>query len=472
MLGRLAWGNIRTGEHGVRPFLVLTSLACAAFYAFNTIEEQGALIKGGVDLPAGYADSMAGLTLFLAGTVGVVCVLVGRSASLTGRRQLEVLRTLGLGGTGFMRLLFMEQGMIALLGLVLGLALGIVVSQALVFVTAALLSGSVRGFAPFFSGRALRISALSVLLIFVITFVGTIAQLAVEHRLRHRPSRRRRRSMSGHPVALLVGGVACLPTSWAMFSLAGWGLGLPAMVAHPLALGLLWVASVLLFRGVIETFSSRWLPRSDRLGEPLPKGVDAFTFASMVDLARAASGSFALAAVGLAESIFSLASGMGVWGASVGELRSEALVRAAGPLSQQSQASMDSMSYLAAFAAAVLVPASLVLLVVLVREDMSGTRDGYRILHDLGCPSDGIAHSIALRVAVGFLLSWALGAIVALVIFLAEVPRLSVLGRFRLSLGLVWALAIVGIAVLACVIATSRSCGRVVARALRADLHR
>lgn len=478
MLGRLAWNNVLAGEHGIRPYLAVFGISCSAFYAFGTIDEQERLIAGGVDLPRNYDLRLLGITLFLACTAGLASALMSKRASRNGRRQLDVLRMLGLGTLQFVRLVLMEQGLAALVGAGVGLVVGVMASQALVFVTAAVLSGHVEAFEPFFSPHALLVALVGGAVVFAVTLGATLGSFAISYRGRRvrrrghgrRVRRERRRIMDGHPWVGLAGGACCLVLSWVTFSTSGVGIGLPAVVMHPVALAVLWLGSILLFRGIVEALATRWLPSGGH-GSP-PSGVNALTYARAVGLARSTSGSFGLAVIGIAEAVFALASAMGVWGASVGELRSQALVDAMGPLSRQSQTSMDSMSYMAAFAASVLLPVMLVLVIVLVREDIRATCDDYRVLHDLGCSRHDISRSVGVRVMLGFFLPWALAVATALVLLLAELPRLSGFGAFRMALGFVWGMAISGAFVLVFELVTYRMCSHVVDRALRADRNR
>lgn len=173
MLIRLAFGNVVSHRGGYVPFLTVTAVVVALFYAFGTIDGQTSFIQGGADLPMRYDLLVDYVTLALSCAVGVIDLLLVSSSAVFYRREQAMLLVMGLERWRLMAVGVLEQAFVVTLGLVAGIPLGILLSQVLVFVTAAILSGTVEGYHFFLSAASFWGTLRCGLVIFLLSSVSS-----------------------------------------------------------------------------------------------------------------------------------------------------------------------------------------------------------------------------------------------------------------------------------------------------------
>lgn len=456
MLGRLAWGNVRSGEHGVRTYLLVSSVASATFYAFNTIEEQQCLIVGGSSFPPKFGGQVGLLTLVLAGIVGVVGLLLSRCVTMTDDRQLSVLRMLGAGRTRLALLLLVEQGIAWLIGLVVGLVLGVLLSHALVFISAWILSGTVEGFRPFLSVRALVTSVVGLSVDFLIAVGGSHITLLQQERQRARRGRLPR--LRGAVWPSLLGALLCISGAYGLFSRAGIRHGPWHVLRLAICLAPLWLGTFLLLRGMAEAVD-RWSLARRTSGRMA--GMESLAITYLTGFGRQSAGSVSLFVVGLVTVLVAGAWALGGQGSFGGSLYAD--LTACIPPGQASRIveNADSLSYRALFTACVLLPVLMALLFTLVLGHVGGTARDYRILMDLGCPRSLVERSISQRVALAFAVPVALAFVQVVVVLLVGGPYLSPKGFRGMALGLLMTGVAVALLLRMCAAFTRRHCFRV-----------
>lgn len=456
MLGRLAWGNVRSGEHGVRTYLLVSSVASATFYASNTIEEQQRLIVGGSSFPPKFGGQVGLLTLVLAGMVGVVGLLLSRCVTMTDDRQLSVLRMLGAGRTRLALLLLVEQGIAWLVGLVVGLVLGVLLSHALVFISAWILSGTVEGFRPFLSVRALVTSVVGLSVDFLIAVGGSHITLLQQERQRARRGRLPR--LRGAVWPSLLGALLCISGAYGLFSRVGIRHGPWHVLRLAICLAPLWLGTFLLLRGMAEVVD-RWSLARRSSGRMA--GMESLAITYLADFGRRSAGSVSLFVVGLVTVLVAGAWSLGGQGSSGSALYADITVGVPPPFASQVAENADSLSYRALFTACVLLPVLMALLFTLVLGHVGGTARDYRILMDLGCPRSLVARSISQRVALAFAVPTALAFVQVVAILLVGGPYLSSTGLRGMALGLLTTGVAVVLLLCGCAAFTRRHCFRV-----------
>lgn len=161
MLAKIAWGNVRKslGDFGV--YFVTVMLGVAVFYAFNSMTAQ----QGVLDL----TEQQSAMLELLGAVIGGVSVFIGcvlvflvvyANTFLIRRRKREfgLYLLLGMNARSVAGIVLLESLMVGAASLICGLALGIGLSQAMLWLTSALFQAPVaadHGLAFVFSARSL-----------------------------------------------------------------------------------------------------------------------------------------------------------------------------------------------------------------------------------------------------------------------------------------------------------------------------
>lgn len=159
MLFKLALRNVRRSVRDYAIYFVTLLFGVAVFYAFNSIGQQKILF----DLEQSATERMFDATQYLLGMFSVVVAFVlaflimYANRFLIRRRKHEfgTYLTLGMSPGQTSRIVLYETASVGLASLVAGLALGVLLSQALSFATAALFGVSMTGYRFVFSKDAL-----------------------------------------------------------------------------------------------------------------------------------------------------------------------------------------------------------------------------------------------------------------------------------------------------------------------------
>lgn len=159
MLARLAFGNIRRTLRDYAIYAITLVLGVAVFYAFNTIAVQADFLEGYVsESLQGIDRLLSGLTIGLALVMGFLMVYANGYLMRRRTRELGLYQVLGMRVGQVNLVLVLETLAVGGISLAVGLGLGALVSQLMVFVTAALFRSNVSRFHFFFSPEALLLT--------------------------------------------------------------------------------------------------------------------------------------------------------------------------------------------------------------------------------------------------------------------------------------------------------------------------
>ncbi len=155
MLAKLALGNVRKSLRDYAVYFVTIVLGVAVFYAFNTISDQADFLSGNAgDLLDAIGGIMLGLTVFLALVLGFLMVYANNYLVRRRKRELGLYQVLGMRRGQVSTVLALETLIASVASFVAGIVLGVLLSQLLVFVTAALFQSRVDYFTFRFSPYA------------------------------------------------------------------------------------------------------------------------------------------------------------------------------------------------------------------------------------------------------------------------------------------------------------------------------
>ena len=171
MLCKLAWGNVRRAGKDYLVYLLTLTLAVTVFYSFNTISVQADIVLQEEGLPELLGSIMSGLTMFLAVVMGFLMVYANNFIMKRRKKEFGLYQVLGMSRGQVSRVMALETAIVSGAALVLGIGLGVGVSQLMTFFTASLFKTQIGNFHFFFSTQALMLTVGCLVAIFLVTLV-------------------------------------------------------------------------------------------------------------------------------------------------------------------------------------------------------------------------------------------------------------------------------------------------------------
>ena len=172
MLCKLAWGNVRRAGRDYLVYLLTLTLGVTVFYAFNTISMQVDI--AGIDEKglAQVMGSMLGyLTYFLAGVVAFLMVYANNFIMKRRKKEFGLYQVLGMGRGRVATIMALETVIVSVVAFVVGIVLGVGLSQLMTFFTASLFKTQIANFHFFFSVHAFNLTLACMLVMFVLTLL-------------------------------------------------------------------------------------------------------------------------------------------------------------------------------------------------------------------------------------------------------------------------------------------------------------
>lgn len=178
MLFKVALRNIQRSIKDYAIYFVTLLIAITVFYAFNSISDQQVL----QEISSSTKTSIVEFTGFMMGIFSVVVALVlgflviYANQLLIRRRKREfgMYFTLGMRAGQVSRIILYETVLVGIVSLILGLALGVLVSQLLSFATAALFGIPMPDYQFTFSMRAFVMTLLCFVAIYVVVAIFNV----------------------------------------------------------------------------------------------------------------------------------------------------------------------------------------------------------------------------------------------------------------------------------------------------------
>ena len=169
MLPKIALGNVRKSLQDFSVFFITLVFGVCAFYAYASINDQTAVINL-TELQSEAVNAvmrmLSSVSVFVAVILGFLVVYANRFLVRRRKREFGIYLTLGMGRAQVAAIMVMETLAVGVAALVVGLVLGVLLSQVMMYVTANLFEATIPGFAFVFSPGA----ALSTLACFAAIF--------------------------------------------------------------------------------------------------------------------------------------------------------------------------------------------------------------------------------------------------------------------------------------------------------------
>ena len=157
MLPKIALGNVRKSLRDFSVFFITLVFGVCAFYAFASINDQTAVINLAEQQSEAVSAVMrilSSVSVFVAVILGFLVVYANRFLVRRRKREFGIYLTLGMGRAQVAAIMVMETLAVGVAALVVGLVLGVLLSQVMMYVTANLFEATIPGFAFVFSPGA------------------------------------------------------------------------------------------------------------------------------------------------------------------------------------------------------------------------------------------------------------------------------------------------------------------------------
>lgn len=172
MLCKLAWGNVRRAGRDYLVYLLTLTLGVTVFYAFNTISMQVDIAGIDEEGLAQVMGSMLGdLTYFLAGVMAFLMVYANNFIMKRRKKEFGLYQVLGMGRGRVATIMALETVIVSVVAFVVGIMLGVGLSQLMTFFTASLFKTQIANFHFFFSVHAFNLTLACMLVMFVLTLL-------------------------------------------------------------------------------------------------------------------------------------------------------------------------------------------------------------------------------------------------------------------------------------------------------------
>ena len=172
MLCKLAWGNVARARRDYLIYLLTLTLGVTVFYAFNTISLQVDLANVSIEgLDEVLGELLGNLTVFLGAVMGFLMVYANNFIMKRRNKEFGLYQVLGMTRGQVARIMALETVIVSAAALVLGIILGVGLSQLMVFFTASLFKTQIANFRFIFSTSALALTVGCLATIFLVTLV-------------------------------------------------------------------------------------------------------------------------------------------------------------------------------------------------------------------------------------------------------------------------------------------------------------
>ena len=181
MLAKIALGNVRKSLRDFSVFFLTLVFGVCVFYAFNSITSQTAVL----DLNELQSESvntilnaLSGISFFVVVILGFLVVYANQFLVRRRKREFGIYLTLGMSRGQVSRIMVIESLAVGLAALAVGLLLGVLVSQVMMYVTAHFFQATIPGFTFVFSPRAASATVACFAVIFAVSLVLNVASVS------------------------------------------------------------------------------------------------------------------------------------------------------------------------------------------------------------------------------------------------------------------------------------------------------
>lgn len=258
MFSKLALRNVRRSFRDYGVYLLTLTFGVCLFYTFNSIDGQGAMVflaRTGNPMVGAIMMLIDVFSVFVAVVLACLILYADRFLLRRRKRELGTYLLLGLSQGQVSRLLFLETGLIGIVSLVAGLALGVAASFGMSVLTLSLFEMDVSGmlaltFSPKAAGKTVLYFGVIFLLVMALSGVQVSRSKLIDLIHGERKNEILKPRPLGVAVFQFVLGVVCLAAAYAILLIFGMALAVAIpFLCFPM-LGLGTVGTLLIFRSL------------------------------------------------------------------------------------------------------------------------------------------------------------------------------------------------------------------------------
>lgn len=174
MFFKIAINNVKRSFRDYSIYFLTLTFAVCIFYSFNSIESQSAMFEMGKstsNFMTTLNKLIAGTSVFVSFVLGVLITYANNFLIKKRKKELGIYLTLGMSKGKISKILIFETMLIGLLSLLVGILLGIIISQGLSIIAANLLGVDVNQYKFIISVSAAIKSAVYFGIIFVLVMI-------------------------------------------------------------------------------------------------------------------------------------------------------------------------------------------------------------------------------------------------------------------------------------------------------------
>lgn len=181
MYARIALGNVRRSIKDFGIYFLTLVLGVAVYYAFNSVTQQSAVLSLSGSMSTIVRELGAiirAVSVFVAVLLTFLVLFGNRFLIRRRKREFAIYLTLGMDRRHVSGIVAMESLVVGAGALVVGLAVGVLLSQALLYATARLFNTHVTGFGLMFSSQACVYTVVSFAIIFLVVGVLNVLEVS------------------------------------------------------------------------------------------------------------------------------------------------------------------------------------------------------------------------------------------------------------------------------------------------------
>lgn len=181
MYFKLALGNVKKSIRDYAIYFLTLVLGVCVFYAFNSITQQSTVLQMSesqsnmIDL---LSTLIGGVSVFIAVILGFLIIYASRYLIRRRKKEFGTYLLLGMTKGSVSKIIVLESLSVGIISLVVGLFAGVLLSQGLLYVTAALFDVKMDMFTFIFSGTALIKTAIYFGIMFLIALIFNVVAVS------------------------------------------------------------------------------------------------------------------------------------------------------------------------------------------------------------------------------------------------------------------------------------------------------
>ena len=257
MFSKLAFRNVRRSFRDYGVYLLTLTFGVCLFYTFNSLDGQGAMVYLAHSLNKMAQAIMIFIDIFsVVVAVVLACLILYANRFLLRRRKRELgtYLLLGLSQGQVSRLLFLETGIIGLISLAAGLALGFLASTGMSELTLSMFSIRMEEFVLAFSWRSAGKTAVYFGVIFLLVMLFSGLQVSRSRLIDLIQGERKNEILKPRPlwtaVFQLVLGVICLAGAYGILLFFGMAIAVAVLPLCAAMLSLGTLGTLLIFKSL------------------------------------------------------------------------------------------------------------------------------------------------------------------------------------------------------------------------------